>query len=93
MALALAAQPKLLLLDEPVCGMGPEETEHTVGMIKEISQRIDVILIEHDMEVVFDIADFIMVMAQGAVLATGAAAEIARDPKVQEAYLGSPEDD
>jgi len=93
MALALAAQPKLLLLDEPVCGMGPEETEHTVGMIKEISQRIDVILIEHDMEVVFDIANFIMVMAQGAVLATGTAAEIARDPKVQEAYLGSPEDD
>jgi branched-chain amino acid transport system ATP-binding protein len=93
MALALAAQPKLLLLDEPVCGMGPEETEHTVGMIKEISQRIDVILIEHDMEVVFDIADFIMVMAQGAVLATGTAAEIAGDPKVQEAYLGSPEDD
>jgi branched-chain amino acid transport system ATP-binding protein len=93
MALALAAQPKLLLLDEPVCGMGPEETEHTVGMIKEISRRVDVILIEHDMEVVFDIADFIMVMAQGAILATGTAAEIARDPKVQEAYLGSPEDD
>jgi branched-chain amino acid transport system ATP-binding protein len=93
MALALAAEPKLLLLDEPVCGMGPEETERTVAMIRDISKRIDVVLIEHDMEVVFDIADFIMVMAQGAILATGTAAEIAADPKVQEAYLGSPEDD
>jgi branched-chain amino acid transport system ATP-binding protein len=93
MALALAAEPKLLLLDEPVCGMGPQETERTVTMIKNISRRVDVILIEHDMEVVFDIADFIMVMAQGAILATGSAAEIAADPKVQEAYLGSPEDD
>lgn len=93
MALALAAQPKLLLLDEPVCGMGPQETERTVAMITGISQHTDVILIEHDMEVVFDIADFIMVMAQGGILASGTAAEIASDPKVQEAYLGSPEDD
>jgi branched-chain amino acid transport system ATP-binding protein len=92
-ALALAAEPKLLLLDEPVCGMGPQETARTVDKIKAISQRVDVILIEHDMEVVFDIADFIMVMAQGAILATGSAADIAADPKVQEAYLGSPEDD
>jgi len=93
MALALAAEPKLLLLDEPVCGMGPQETERAVAMIKDISRRIDVVLIEHDMEVVFDIADFIMVMAQGAVLATGTAANIAADPNVQEAYLGAPEDD
>jgi branched-chain amino acid transport system ATP-binding protein len=93
MALALAAEPKLLLLDEPVCGMGPQETERTVALINDISRRIDVILIEHDMEVVFNIGDFIMVMAQGAILATGSAAKIAADPKVQEAYLGSPEDD
>jgi branched-chain amino acid transport system ATP-binding protein len=52
-----------------------------------------VVLIEHDMEVVFEIADFIMVMAQGAILATGTAAQIAADPAVQEAYLGSAEDD
>jgi branched-chain amino acid transport system ATP-binding protein len=93
MALALAAEPRLLLLDEPVCGMGPQETERAVALIKNISRRVDVILIEHDMEVVFDIADFIMVMAQGGILATGSAAEIAADAKVQEAYLGSPEDD
>jgi branched-chain amino acid transport system ATP-binding protein len=93
MALALAARPKLLLLDEPVCGMSPQETERTAAMIKRIAARIDVILIEHDMEVVFDLADFILVMAQGAVLATGSAREIAADPRVQEAYLGAPEDE
>jgi len=93
LALALAAEPRLLLLDEPVCGMGPEETERTVATIKEISRRIDVVLIEHDMEVVFDIADFIVVMAQGAILATGTVADITADPQVQEAYLGPPEDD
>ena len=93
LALALANEPKLLLLDEPVCGMGPEETERAVAKIKEISARIDVVLIEHDMEVVFAIADRITVMAQGAVLAAGSPAEIAKDQKVQEAYLGAPEDD
>jgi branched-chain amino acid transport system ATP-binding protein len=93
LALALAAEPKLLLLDEPVCGMGPRETERAVAKIKDISRRIDVVLIEHDMEVVFDVADRIVVMAQGAILAAGEPAAIAADPKVQEAYLGSPEDD
>jgi branched-chain amino acid transport system ATP-binding protein len=90
-ALALANEPVLLLLDEPVCGMGPEETERAVERIREIGKRIDVVLIEHDMEVVFSIADNIVVMAQGAVLATGNPAEISRNPSVQEAYLGSPD--
>jgi branched-chain amino acid transport system ATP-binding protein len=93
MALALAAEPKLLLLDEPVCGMGPLETERAVALIKGLAKEIDVVLIEHDMEVVFDIADHIVVMAQGSVLATGVAAEIAANPHVQEAYLGLPEDE
>lgn len=93
LALALANEPKLLLLDEPVCGMGPEETERAVARIVDIAKRIDVILIEHDMEVVFGIADRITVMAQGAVLAQGSPAEIAKDLRVQEAYLGSPEDE
>lgn len=92
-ALALAAEPKLLLLDEPVCGMGPQETERAVNLIRSLARRMDIVLIEHDMEVVFDIADVIVVMAQGAVLAKGTATEIAADPVVQEAYLGAPEDE
>jgi branched-chain amino acid transport system ATP-binding protein len=92
-ALALANEPKLLLLDEPVCGMGPQETECAVGRIREISKRVNVVLIEHDMEVVFAIADEIIVMAQGALLARGTPQEISSNAKVQEAYLGSPEDE
>lgn len=93
LALALANEPKLLLLDEPVCGMGPQETERAVAKIKDVGRRVDVVLIEHDMEVVFGIADHIVVMAHGSLLAEGAPAEIARDPKVQESYLGAAEDE
>ncbi|MFZ5555655.1 MAG: ABC transporter ATP-binding protein [Pseudomonadota bacterium] len=93
LGIALASEPKLLLLDEPICGMSPRETAQTVAKIKQISQKIDVILIEHDMEVVFDIAEDITVMAQGAILARGAPAAIAADERVREAYLGTPDDD
>jgi branched-chain amino acid transport system ATP-binding protein len=91
-ALALANEPRLLLLDEPVCGMGPQETEQTVIKIREIARTVDVVLIEHDMEVVFAVADEIIVMAQGAILARGTPAEISNSPAVQEAYLGAPEE-
>lgn len=93
LGIALATEPTLLLLDEPICGMSPQETEQTVARIRALSKRIDIILIEHDMAVVFDIAEDITVMAQGAVLARGTAAEIAADPRVREAYLGDDEDD
>jgi len=91
-ALALANEPRLLLLDEPVCGMGPQETEQTVAKIREIAASVDVVLIEHDMEVVFAIADEIIVMTQGAILARGTPAEISNSAEVQEAYLGAPEE-
>lgn len=91
--LALATEPQLLLLDEPICGMGPAETAQTVAKIQEIAKRIAIIVIEHDIEVVFDIADEIVVMAQGAVLATGTPAEIANNHDVRIAYLGDDEDD
>jgi branched-chain amino acid transport system ATP-binding protein len=93
LGIALAAEPKLLLLDEPICGMSPQETAQTVAKIRELSRRIDVILIEHDMEVVFGLAEQITVMAQGAVLARGEPKEIAGDERVREAYLGTAEDD
>ena len=92
-AIALAMKPNLLLLDEPVAGMSLEETRKTVEKIRDLSRRIDVILIEHDMQVVFEIADVITVMNNGTILCEGRPDEIAGDPRVQEAYLGAPEDE
>ncbi|MGE0565882.1 MAG: ABC transporter ATP-binding protein [Pseudolabrys sp.] len=91
--MALISDPKLLLLDEPTCGMSPAETERAVGKIKELSRDHDIVIIEHDMSVVFEIADDITVMAQGAILAQGGPREIAADERVKEAYLGVPEDE
>jgi branched-chain amino acid transport system ATP-binding protein len=91
-AIALATEPTLLLLDEPVAGMSPSETQNTVRLVKELSKSVDVILIEHDMEVVFDAADTITVMNQGGILCQGTPDQIARDARVQEAYLGAPEE-
>ena len=91
--MALISEPQLLLLDEPTCGMSPAETERAVVRIREMARTIDIVIIEHDMPVVFDIADAITVMAQGAILASGNAKEIAADERVREAYLGRPEDE
>jgi len=92
-AMALISEPRLLLLDEPTCGMSPAETERAVAKIRELARNIDIIIIEHDMEVVFEIADDITVMAQGAILARGSPKEIATDERVREAYLGREEDE
>ncbi len=91
--MALISEPRLLLLDEPTCGMSPAETERAVEKIRELARNIDIVIIEHDMEVVFGIADDITVMAQGAILAQGNPKEIANDERVREAYLGRPEDE
>ena len=91
--MALISDPQLLLLDEPTCGMSPAETERAVAKIREMARTIDIIIIEHDMPVVFGIADAIIVMAQGAILASGNAKEISEDERVREAYLGRPEDE
>jgi branched-chain amino acid transport system ATP-binding protein len=91
--MALISQPRLLLLDEPTCGMSPAETERAVAKIRELARTIDIVIIEHDMEVVFGIAEDITVMAQGAILASGGPREIAGDERVREAYLGREEDE
>lgn len=91
--MALISEPRLLLLDEPTCGMSPAETDRAVEKIKQLARKIDIIIIEHDMSVVFEIADEITVLAQGAVLASGTPKEISGDERVREAYLGRPEDE
>ena len=91
--MALISEPKLLLLDEPICGMSPAETERAVAKIRELARQVDIVIIEHDMEVVFGLADDITVLAQGAILATGSPEEISNHERVREAYLGRPEDE
>jgi branched-chain amino acid transport system ATP-binding protein len=93
MGMALISDPQLLLLDEPTCGMSPAETERAVEKIKQLTRKIDIVIIEHDMSVVFEIAEDITVMTQGEILASGSPDEISCDERVREAYLGRPEDE
>ena len=91
--MAMISEPSLLLLDEPTCGMSPAETSRAVAKIRDLARTIDIVIIEHDMDVVFGIADDITVLAQGAILASGSPADIVGDERVREAYLGRPEDE
>jgi branched-chain amino acid transport system ATP-binding protein len=88
--MALALKPRLLLLDEPTAGMGDQETHDITQLIRKLhrNQNLTIVLIEHDMRVVFHLADRIMVLAEGAMLAEGTAADIAKNEAVQTAYLG-----
>jgi branched-chain amino acid transport system ATP-binding protein len=89
--MALALRPRLLLLDEPTAGMGDQETFDMTRLVRKLhsDHKISIILIEHDMRVVFNLADRISVLAEGALLAEGTPAEIADNDEVQAAYLGS----
>lgn len=91
MAIALATNPALLLLDEPVAGMSHVETERMVAKIKALRKSVNIILVEHDMETVFNVAERITVMTNGSILTQGSPEQIAGDARVQEAYLGHPE--
>ncbi|MEA3194391.1 MAG: branched-chain amino acid transport system ATP-binding protein [Betaproteobacteria bacterium] len=86
--LALATQPKLVLLDEPMAGMGPEESRRMVELIERIGASVTVLLVEHDMDAVFRLADRISVMVDGRVIATDSPEKIRANPEVRKAYLG-----
>jgi len=86
--LALATHPRLVLLDEPMAGMGPEESENMIALLKRIGARITVLLVEHDMDAVFRLADRISVLVSGRLIASGAPAAIRAHPEVRKAYLG-----
>ncbi|MCS4505702.1 Lipopolysaccharide export system ATP-binding protein LptB [wastewater metagenome] len=89
LAVCLAARPKLLLLDEPTAGMSRHDTNRTIDLLKEISETgMTKVVIEHDMHVVFSLAERISVLAQGRIIAGGAPDEVRGDPRVKEAYLG-----
>jgi branched-chain amino acid transport system ATP-binding protein len=92
-AMALALKPRILLLDEPTAGMGEQETYQVAGLIRRLHRHTGytIVLIEHDMRVVFNLADRITVLDQGRMLAEGTPQEISEHPAVQAAYLGTVE--
>jgi len=92
LALALAGDPALLLLDEPMAGAGPEETQHMIEIIGRLRGDVGILLIEHDMDAVFRLADRVTVLVEGAVIASGAPDAIAADVAVRAAYLGGDDD-
>ena len=90
-ALALACRPRLLLLDEPLAGMGAEDAQAMIALIAQLKRRTTILLVEHDMDAVFRLADVISVLVGGAVIASGAPQAIRDDPEVKRAYLGEEE--
>ena len=91
LAIALAGEPKLLLLDEPMAGTGPEETKNLVDVLQTLKASTPMLLVEHDMDAVFRLADRISVLVYGGIVATGTPGEIRNDDRVREAYLGEDE--
>jgi branched-chain amino acid transport system ATP-binding protein len=88
-ALAMACRPRVLLLDEPAAGVPDAEREGILAAVAELDHEVAVLLIEHDMDLVFRFADRISVLVAGALLTEGSPAEVAADPRVREVYLGS----
>jgi branched-chain amino acid transport system ATP-binding protein len=91
LAMALAGSPRMLLLDEPMAGLGPEESARMVGMLRVLKGELTILLVEHDMEAVFALADRITVLVYGRVIASGTPADIRANAAVRDAYLGEAE--
>jgi branched-chain amino acid transport system ATP-binding protein len=90
-AMALATAPRMLLLDEPMAGMGPEESQRMVALLRELKGEVTILLVEHDMEAVFALADRITVLVYGRVIACDTPAVVRGDAEVRRAYLGEQE--
>jgi len=90
-AMALATEPRLLLLDEPMAGMGPEESARMVQMLRALKGSVTILLIEHDMEAVFALADRLTVLVYGRIIASGSPQAVRADAAVRQAYLGEKE--
>jgi branched-chain amino acid transport system ATP-binding protein len=90
-AMALATSPRMLLLDEPVAGMGPDESARMVNTLRELKRELTILLIEHDMEAVFALADRITVLVYGRIIASGSPEAIRANAEVRQAYLGDQE--
>jgi branched-chain amino acid transport system ATP-binding protein len=91
LAMALAGNPRLLLLDEPMAGLGAEESARMVAILRELKREVAILLVEHDMDAVFALADRITVLVYGRVIATGSPADIRANAAVRDAYLGETE--
>jgi branched-chain amino acid transport system ATP-binding protein len=91
LAMALAGNPRLLLLDEPMAGLGAEESARMVATLRELKRELTILLVEHDMDAVFALADRITVLVYGRVIATGSPADIRANAAVRDAYLGEAE--
>jgi branched-chain amino acid transport system ATP-binding protein len=87
-AMTLASNPRLILLDEPMAGMSREETQYTTALIRDVTRGRALLIVEHDMEVVFSLGERVSVLVYGEIIASGTPDEIRADPAVREAYLG-----
>jgi branched-chain amino acid transport system ATP-binding protein len=88
LAIAMASQPKLLLLDEPLAGTSHEESSRLIATLQALKRELPIILVEHDMEAVFALADRVSVLVYGRIIASGSPDSVRRDPEVRSAYLG-----
>lgn len=93
LAVILARKPRMLLLDEPMAGMGKTESIRITQLLEQLRGQVTMLLVEHDMDVVFQLADRISVLVQGHVVATGTPEDIAKNPQVRTAYLGGEDHD
>ena len=87
-AMALALRPRAFLLDEPMAGMGQEGSAQLTGLLSDLREEAPILLVEHDMDAVFALADRVSVLVYGRVIATGSVADIRADPEVRRSYLG-----